>query len=111
MNPGLILTTAPSREVADRLAQTLVSDRLAACVSILPIHSVYRWEGAIQSEPEWQLLIKADLDHFQAVADRLQFLHPYDLPEIIAIPIIQGSAAYMNWLASELPPLSPAQQN
>jgi periplasmic divalent cation tolerance protein len=86
------------QETAQEIASALVSDRLAACVNLFPIHSVYRWEGQVEQAAEWQLVIKTDLSLFEAIADSLQLLHPYDVPEIVALPIQQGYAPYMNWL-------------
>jgi periplasmic divalent cation tolerance protein len=86
------------QETAQEIASALVSDRLAACVNLFPIHSVYRWEGQVEQAAEWQLVIKTDLSLFEAIADALQLLHPYDVPEIVALPIQQGYAPYMNWL-------------
>ncbi|MEG5162604.1 divalent-cation tolerance protein CutA [Microcoleus sp. AT3-A2] len=84
------------------MQQALVEHKLAACVSLSPIHSIYTWQGEIHAESEWQLLIKTDLAKFEALKTKVQELHSYEVPEIIAIPIIAGSDAYLNWLGKSL---------
>lgn len=95
---GVILVTVDTQETALTIAQTLVSDRLAACVNLFPVHSVYRWEGQVQQAGEWQLVIKTKLALFEAIATALDGLHPYAVPEIIALPLHQGTADYLHWL-------------
>ncbi|NET47836.1 MAG: divalent-cation tolerance protein CutA, partial [Merismopedia sp. SIO2A8] len=90
--------TASSQEEAGAIAHALVSRKLAACVSIMPIQSVYSWQGDIQTDQEWQLLIKTTLDCWQALETAINELHSYEVPELIALPIVQGSSAYLNWL-------------
>lgn len=96
---GVILVTVDTQEVAQEIAGALVSDRLAACVNLYPIHSVYTWEGKVEQAAEWQLVIKTDLALFAKIADLLDMLHPYEVPEILALPIQQGSAPYLAWMA------------
>lgn len=96
---GVILVTTDTQHSAQEIAAALVGDRLAACVNLYPIHSVYTWENKVEQAAEWQLVIKTDLALFTQIAMALDGLHPYDVPEIIAIPIQQGSSAYMTWLA------------
>ncbi|XFA72192.1 divalent-cation tolerance protein CutA [Thermosynechococcaceae cyanobacterium Okahandja] len=96
----VIVTTATEAE-ATALAQKLLQARLAACVQIYPIQSLYRWQGEIHQDQEWQLLIKTQQALFPQVRDRLQEWHSYDVPEIIALPIVAGAAAYLDWLAAE----------
>lgn len=96
---GVILVTVDTQEAAQEIAGALVSDRLAACVNLYPIHSVYTWEGKVEQAAEWQLVLKTDLALFSQIEDTLAMLHPYDLPEILALPIQQGSAPYMAWMA------------
>jgi len=98
----IVLVTTSSQTEAEAMASTLVLEHLAACVNIHPIHSIYRWEGKINSDPEWQLVIKTRLNLFPLIAERIKEIHPYEVPEIIAIPIIDGSSGYLNWLASSL---------
>jgi periplasmic divalent cation tolerance protein len=101
----LVLCTAPNVEVAATLARGLVEARLAACVNVLPeIRSFYRWEGAVQDEPESQLLIKTDRSRFEAVRDWIVQHHPYDVPEVIAFEITEGAPAYLRWLAEQVTP-------
>jgi len=96
----LVLTTLPADADAPRFAHTLVDDRLAACVNLLPVmESVFRWEGKIDRESERQLLIKTSRERVAALWERLRALHPYDVPEFIVLPIVDGNAAYLNWLA------------
>jgi periplasmic divalent cation tolerance protein len=106
-NPfGLVLVTIDSEANAQTLAQQLVEARLAACVSLTPVQSVYRWQGAIQHDQEWQLTIKTDLSRFDALAQFITQHHPYEVPEIIAIPLAAGSTAYLTWLAAQTQPSS-----
>lgn len=107
-NPfGLVLVTIDTEANAQTLAQQLVEARLAACVSLTPVQSVYRWQGAVQHDQEWQLTIKTDLSCFDALAQFITQHHPYEVPEIIAIPLAAGSAAYLSWLAEQTQPSSP----
>jgi len=97
----LVLTTCPEQSVAERIAETLVGEKLAACVNILPIgQSVYRWRGAVEKSSEVLLLIKSSVSVFPKVRERLRALHPYELPEIITVPITAGSPEYLAWLAN-----------
>lgn len=95
----LVLTTVPDGAVAERVARALVEERLAACVNVLPpMASVYRWKGQIESATEQLLLIKTRVGDYAAVERRIRELHPYELPEVIAVPIVAGLAAYLAWL-------------
>jgi len=97
------LCTCPTIVVAKNIAQHLVSEKLAACVNILPnITSVYRWQENIVSETEVQLFIKSKLDSFDLLNDRIKQLHPYDSPEVIALNIQQGDHQYLNWINESL---------
>ena len=102
VNFGIVLVTAASEAEAENIAKSLVDCKLAACVSLSPIRSIYIWQGEIHSVPEWQLLIKIDLAKFEALSAKVQELHSYEVPEIIAIPIIAGSDAYLNWIGQSL---------
>ncbi|MGQ9555546.1 MAG: divalent-cation tolerance protein CutA [Anaerolineae bacterium] len=98
----VVLVTAPP-DVAERLAGALVSERLAACVNIIPaVRSVYRWQGEIQWDNEALLLIKTSTALLPCLTERVQALHPYDVPEILALPIVSGNRSYLNWLSSNL---------
>ncbi|HYL96365.1 MAG TPA: divalent-cation tolerance protein CutA [Terriglobales bacterium] len=95
----IVLTTTGSREEAEKIAHALVERRLAACVNIVgPIHSVYRWQGKVESAPEHLLLIKTTAAQFDAVAKAIRELHSYDLPECIELSIESGSAEYLEWI-------------
>ena len=94
--------TAASETEAENIAKSLVEHKLAACVSLSPIRSIYTWQGEIHSESEWQLLIKTDLAKFEALKTKVQELHSYEVPEIIGIEIVAGSEAYLNWIGASL---------
>ncbi|KAB0242693.1 divalent-cation tolerance protein CutA [Microcystis aeruginosa EAWAG127a] len=97
---GVVLVTTASETEAENLAIALLNDRLAACVSIYPMRSIYRWQGQIENESEWQLVIKTDLKQFEQLSEKIQELHSYAVPEIIALPVVAGSQTYLDWLAS-----------
>ena len=102
METLLVLTNLPERAVAERLAGMLVEKRLAACVNILaPCRSVYRWKGAMQHDEEHPMLIKTTVERYPALEQAVRAAHPYELPEIIALPIERGLTAYLQWLAGE----------
>jgi periplasmic divalent cation tolerance protein len=95
----LVLTTCPDEACAERIARALVAEGLAACVNILPpMRSIYRWKGKIEDASEQLLVIKSATARFPAIRDRLRALHPYELPEIIAVPIADGLPEYLAWL-------------
>lgn len=99
LSPLIILCTCPDRTTAERIAETVVSERLAACVNIAPgLTSIYRWEGQVQREAELLLLIKTRQAVYPQLEARIRELHPYQVPELIALPIQTGSAAYLNWI-------------
>jgi periplasmic divalent cation tolerance protein len=98
----LVLTNLPDRAAAERLAELLVEKRLAACVNILaPCRSVYRWKGAVQRDEEHPVLIKTTRERYPEMEQALRAAHPYELPEIIAVPIERGLPAYLEWVAGE----------
>lgn len=101
----LALSTCPDAETAATIALTLVDERLAACVNRIPgIASTYRWEGKVHQDNEVLLLIKTTRERFDALRARLVELHPYDVPELIALEITDGLPAYLDWLAHESAP-------
>lgn len=101
----LVLNTCPDRDCAQRIAERLVRDRLAACVTILPqVHSIYEWQGEVQQESECQLIIKTRRARFAQLCQALRAQHPYELPEIIALPIVDGLPAYLDWIAKQTEP-------
>lgn len=98
-NGQILFCTCPDETVAQRLATALVDSAGAACVNIIPgIHSVYRWQGHIHSDRECLLIIKAAAARYEAIEETIKSLHPYELPEIIAVPIGGGLPAYLAWL-------------
>ena len=103
--PLLVLTNLPDANAATLLANQLVEARLAACVNILsPCTSVYRWEGLMESATEIPLLIKTTATRYPALEAAIRAGHPYELPEIIAVPIAAGLPAYLGWVATETTP-------
>ncbi|MDG4552352.1 MAG: divalent-cation tolerance protein CutA [Candidatus Contendobacter sp.] len=98
--PLIILCTCPDLATAERIAETVVGERLAACVNIVPgLTSIYRWENRAQRDTELLLLIKTHQAVYSSLEARIRELHPYRIPEIVALPIQTGSAAYLNWIA------------
>jgi periplasmic divalent cation tolerance protein len=99
----LVLTTCGSEEDAGRIARALVESRLAACVTVTPgIRSVYWWQGAIEESDEWSLSIKSRLDLFEQLSTELRRLHSYQTPEILALGVVEGGSAYLQWMDGEL---------
>jgi periplasmic divalent cation tolerance protein len=97
-----VFTTVEKREDADRMASNVVEKRVAACVQIVgPIHSTYRWKGKVEEAGEWLLLMKTRRDLFSSLEKEIKTIHPYEVPEIIALPIVAGSASYLDWIAAE----------
>jgi len=95
----IVLTTCPNGEVGVQLSRTLVEERLAACVNCLAgMVSTYIWEGAVQTDQETLLLIKTTEERFEAVKRRIGELHPYELPEVVAIPVCAGTEKYLEWV-------------
>ncbi len=95
----VVLITVPSAEVGGKMARALVEERLAACVNLVPgITSTYRWEGEVQVEPESLLIVKTGRGLYDALAARVRALHPYTIPEIIALPLAAGNEPYLQWI-------------
>jgi periplasmic divalent cation tolerance protein len=98
----IILVTAGAEEEAEKIARALVEERLAACVNLIsPIRSIYRWEGKVQDDREWLLVIKTQPTHFAAVEAQVKALHSYQVPEVIALPVVDGSEKYLEWVKGE----------
>jgi len=98
----LVVTNAPDRAVAQKIANALIEQQLAACVNVLAeCASVYRWKGAVESAAEVPLLIKTRAEQYAAVEAAIRSLHPYELPEIIAIPVERGLPAYLEWVEAQ----------
>lgn len=96
----IVLTTCPDAKTAETIARSLVADGLAACVNILaPVRSIYTWKGQVETAEEYLLLVKSQRPQYEAIEDRIRALHPYELPEIVAVPIATGLAGYLAWLA------------
>ena len=103
MRTVVVLVTCPSRTVARRLARHVVTDRLAACVNILPgIESLFRWQGKIDTSREALLVIKTTAARVARLTRAVVALHPYDLPEVIALPVTGGHRPYLRWVASSV---------
>jgi periplasmic divalent cation tolerance protein len=101
----LVLTNLPDRAAAEALAAQLVERRIAACVNVLsPCRSVYRWRGAVQHDEEHPLLIKTTVERYAALEQAIRAGHPYELPEIVAVPIERGLPEYLRWIAEETAP-------
>ncbi|WP_053208246.1 divalent-cation tolerance protein CutA [Jiangella muralis] len=97
----IVTTTAGSEAVARELAAGVVVARLGACAQLVPITSVYRWDGEVRTEPEWRVEIKTTAARAEALTAHLLEVHPYDLPEIVVTPIVGGSEPYLTWVDAE----------
>jgi periplasmic divalent cation tolerance protein len=98
----VVLTTVPDAEMGARLARTLIEEKLAACVNLVPgVRSFYRWQGQLEDASEVLLLVKTRADRCAALAARIQALHPYALPEVLELAAGGGSAAYLDWVGRE----------
>jgi len=105
MTALVVLTNLPDRAAAERLADALIGQRVAACVNILaPCRSVYRWKGAVQHDEEHPVLIKTSADRYPALEAAIRALHPYELPEIVAVKVEGGLPAYLAWVDEETRP-------
>jgi periplasmic divalent cation tolerance protein len=101
----IVLITAPDLEVGARLGRALVEERLAACVNLVPgVRSIYRWQDAVQEDAEVLLVVKTQRERCGALAARVQALHPYELPEVVVLPIEAGLDRYLAWILSESQP-------
>lgn len=100
-----IVTTTSSREEGERIARELVARRLAACVQVSgPISSTYRWQGEVETSQEWTCAVKTLRSHYPQVEAAIRELHSYEVPEILALPVAEVSAAYLAWLSAEIGP-------
>jgi periplasmic divalent cation tolerance protein len=101
----VVFSTFPDAETAARVARTLVEEHLAACVNLVPtVRSIYRWEGKICDDTETLAVIKTTADRYPALAAKIAELHPYQVPEIIALPLADGHPPYLAWLAAQVAP-------
>ncbi len=97
----LVLSTFPNADKAAEVARTLVEEALCACVNLVPaVRSIYRWQGEVSDDSEVLALIKTTSERFPPLADRLRSLHPYEVPEIIALDVVDGAASYLAWVAA-----------
>jgi periplasmic divalent cation tolerance protein len=104
--PVVVLSAVGAPPDAERIARALVEERLAACVNVVPgVVSVYRWKGAVEREPELLLVIKTMAQQVEALKARLLELHPYELAEVVVIPIVGGHGAYLEWIAQQVHPV------
>jgi periplasmic divalent cation tolerance protein len=95
----LVISTCPGSITAKKIAHELVADQLAACVQVIAgVQSFFRWVGKVETQEEFLLLIKTTEERFEQVKDRITAMHPYELPEIVAVPIIDGLAGYLSWI-------------
>lgn len=102
-------TTVDSRDGAERLARSVVEHRLAACAQVSgPITSFYRWEGRIQADEEWTVVVKTAADRLDELTAHIGEVHPYDVPEVVAVPVTGGSPAYLEWVRDETRGGTPA---
>ncbi|MBX6385959.1 MAG: divalent-cation tolerance protein CutA [Microbispora sp.] len=100
-----VRVTTDNRQEADRIASAVVSRRLAACAQVVAqISSTYWWEGEVQQAEEWLLLMKTTADRFEELAACVRELHSYEVPEIVAVPIVQGTPDYLEWIRRETAP-------
>ena len=96
----IVMSTAGSEDEGARIAKSLVEQKLCACVNLVPgVRSFYRWEGAVQDDAEVLLIIKTTQEKLQVLSDQLAEIHSYDVPEVLAIGVEEGSASYLEWLA------------
>lgn len=100
----MVVTTIPGREEAENLAEGILNNRLAACIQMTGIRSFFLWDGEMQREAEMLLLIKTTAARYQALESYISEYHPYDVPEIIRIPVTAGLSGYLSWLSSTTAP-------
>jgi periplasmic divalent cation tolerance protein len=101
---GVVLVTASSRTAAEAIAQTVLTTQLAACVNLFPVHSLYIWQGNLETTEEWQLLIKTTWEKCPELAAQIRAIHSYEVPEIIVLPILAGSRDYLTWIKTQVNP-------
>ena len=98
-----VITTTEEKEDAKKIAETLLKSRLAGCVQIIgPISSIYRWKGKVKKAEEWLCLIKSEKSLFDKIEGTIKEVHPYETPEIVAVPVVAGSSDYLEWLRGTL---------
>ena len=103
-----VLTTTDTKNLAEQIGRALVERRLAACVQIVgPIESIYRWQGQIETAEEWQCWIKTTRERFASIEHEIRKLHTYSVPEILAVSVVAGSTAYLQWLEEQVGDVPP----
>jgi periplasmic divalent cation tolerance protein len=103
----VVIVTVANREEAVKIVRSLLEERLIACANIVgPISSMFRWEGKIDEANEFLVLMKSHENHFERLSERIMEIHSYEVPEILALPIIKGSPPYLKWLSNSLQPVS-----
>ena len=106
-----VSTTLPDRDAANRLGRRLVEERLAACAQVVgPVSSVFWWHGEVESAGEWYCHLKTTAARVDALIARIRELHPYETPEILAVPVVQGDEAYLRWIADSVADMSTRPQ-
>ena len=99
----VVLSTCATKKDAEKLARALLEERLAACVTVIPrTRSFYRWKGAIEVADEFLLVIKSSRELFAAISSALEKIHPSEVPEVLALPVVEGAANYLNWLQANV---------
>jgi periplasmic divalent cation tolerance protein len=99
----IVLSTCDSAAQAEKIARALIDERLAACVNVVPsVKSFYRWKGAVENASEWLLIIKSSRPLFEDLRAAIEREHSYEVPEVIALPVTEGSANYLSWMEGEL---------
>jgi periplasmic divalent cation tolerance protein len=99
----VVLSTCPSRDEAERIARLLVEKRLAACVNLIPgVKSIYHWQGAVEESEEVMLVVKSSRELFRHVKEALSHVHSYEVPELIALPVVDGAESYLAWMDREM---------
>ena len=99
---GFVLVTTASEIEARTIAESLINAQLAACITLTPTQSIYRWQGAVHHDSEYQLVIKTDLALFEQIATQVTQQHSYELPEIVAVPLVKSTEAYGRWMREQL---------
>ena len=98
-----VTTTLPDQAAAERVGAAMVEERLAACAQVIgPVSSTYRWQGKVEHASEWYCHLKTTRERLPALSRRIRELHPYEVPEIIAVPIVGGDAAYLSWIEASV---------
>jgi len=98
----LVLVTASSQEQGKAIAKALVEAKLAACVTLIPAHSIYAWQGQVMNEQQWQMIIKTEFSQFTRLENKIRELHSDEVPEIIILPIVAGYAPYLQWISENV---------